>query len=137
MARGGGGIARLPAMTVAKRALLRGNLVEVRRKGKRRSATSQREARLEVESIVNSGVEPRQACLLSHGLEACTLAREGVDEYAAERAREAGVSGRVRRVLRYRKDRVDTCVCLRGPDEPVVVLGIEAPDQRVEACRAH
>ena len=28
-------------------------------------------------------------------------------------------------------------VCLRGPDEPVVVLGIEASDQRVEACRAH
>ena len=100
----------MPAMTVVKRALLRarGDLVEVRRKCERGSTTSQREPCLKVESIVNSCVEPRQACLLSHGIQACTLAWEGVDEYAAERARETGVSGRVRRVLRCREYRVDT-----------------------------
>src|SRR5262245_33358828 len=102
-------------MTVVKRALLcaRGDLVEVCRKCKRCSTTSQREPRLKVESIVNSCVEPREACLLSHGIHACTLAWEGVDEYGAERARETGVTGRVRRVLRGRKYRVDTCICLR------------------------
>src|SRR5262249_33455689 len=129
----------LPATTVVTRALpcARGDLVEVRRKCKRCSTTSQREPRLKVESIVNSCVEPREACLLSHGIQKCTLAWEGGHEYAAERARETRVSGRVRRVLRDRKDRVDTRVCLRGSDEPIVVLGIKASDQRVEARGAH
>ena len=54
-------------MTVMKRALLRarGDLVEVCGKCKRGSTTSQREPRFKVESMVNSCVEPRQACLLS------------------------------------------------------------------------
>src|SRR5881409_4386167 len=115
----------------------RGDLVQVRRKRERGSAAAQRESCLHVEAIVNSRIQPRQACLLGDGCNSSTLAWEGGGEYAAIRAREAGVGGRVRRVLRRREYGVDTRVCLQGPDEPVVVLGIEASDERVEGCRAH
>src|SRR5213593_4517392 len=126
-------------MAVARRHLLgaRGDLVEVRRKRERGGPAAQRESRLKVESIVNSRIEPRQACLLGDGCQSSTLAWEGGGEYARHRARNAGVGGRVRRVLRRREYGVDTRVCLPGPDEPVVVLGIEASDERVEGCRAH
>src|SRR6266516_278771 len=126
-------------MAVAKRSLLgaRGDLVEVRGKSERGSSAAQGEPRLHVESIVDSRVESRQACLLGDGCHSRTLAWESGGEYAAKRARETGMSGRVGRVLRRREHGVDTRVCLRGPDEPVVVLGIEASDERVEACRAH
>src|SRR6266576_7184780 len=115
----------------------RGDLVEVRGKRERRGATAQLEPRLKVKSIVNSRIESRQACLFGGGCQSITLARECVGEYGTKRARETGMSGRVGRVLRRREHGVDTRVCLRGPDEPVVVLGIEASDERVEACRAH
>src|SRR5438093_1011326 len=115
----------------------RGDLVEVRGKSERRRATAQLEPRYHVESIVNSCVETRQARLLGDGFHSSTLAWEFVSENGAKRTRETGMSGRVRRVLRRREHGVDTRVCLRRPDEPVVVLGIEASDDRVEACRAH
>src|SRR6266704_1550707 len=123
----------------ARRRLLgaRGDLVEVRRKREGGSPAAQRESCLHVESIVNSRIQPRQACLLGAGCNSITLAWEGGGEYAAIRAREAGVGGRVRRVLRRREHGYDPRVRLRGPDEPVVVLRIEASDERVEGCRAH
>src|SRR5882724_349418 len=107
----------------------RGDLVQVRRKRERGSPAAQLESRLEVESIVNARIQPRQACLLGHGRQPNSLAWERGGEYFAIRAREARVGGRVRRVLRRREHGVDTRVCLRWPDEPVVVLGIEASDE--------
>src|SRR6266480_183821 len=126
-------------MAVARRPRpgARGDLVEVRRQGERGRTTAQREPRLHVESIVNSRVESRQTCFLSHGLHSRTLAGECVGEYGTKGARETGVRGRVRRVLRRREYGMDARICLWGPDEPVVVLGIEACDERVEAGRAH
>src|SRR5690348_11987046 len=111
----------------------RGDLVEICRKRERGSPAAQRESCLKVESIVNSRIQPRQACLLGDGCQSSTLAWERGAEYAAQRPREAGVSGRVRRVLQCREYGPDARVRLRGPDEPVVVLGIEASDDRVVA----
>src|ERR1700694_2714948 len=121
-------------MAVARRPFLgaRGDLVEVRRQRERRSATAQLEPRHHVESIVNSCVEARQARLLGDGFHSSTLAREFISENDTKRARETGVSGRVRRVLRRREYGMDTAVCLRGPDEPGVGLGIEGSDERIE-----
>src|SRR6266545_357342 len=85
----------------------RGDLVQVRRKRECSSPPAQLESCLHVEAIVNSCVEPRQACLLGDGCQSSTLAWEGGGEYAAIRAREAGVGGRVRRVLRRREHRHD------------------------------
>src|SRR5947208_15799835 len=125
-------------MAVARRPRpgARGDPVEVRRQRERGHTTAQREPRLHVESIVNSRVESRQTCFLSHGVHSRTLAGECVGEYGTKGARETGVRGRVRRVLRRREYGMDARICLWGPGPTVLVLGIEASDERGAASRA-
>jgi len=105
--------------------------------GSRSNLARDDESIVDIEAVMDSGVEPRLAGLLRHSEVAAALVAELRIQDETDRPRDAGVVARIRGVV-GKADRQANCrIDLRRPWDPVRVFRVVAGDEPVhrDVCR--